>query len=95
MTRRLCVSNLPYAISENDLRQLFATAGGVRSVEIARHPETAYPRGFGFVEMASGPEADAAVHRFHLHAFGGKLLEVVALPDSRPAPSVPRLIRRR
>jgi cold-inducible RNA-binding protein len=95
MTHRIYVGNLPYATNETDLRQLFAAAGLVRSVEIARHHETNYPRGFGFVEMASHADALAAIHQFNLVAFGGKLLEVVTAPGSGratlPAPSVPRL----
>jgi RNA recognition motif-containing protein len=99
MTHRIYVGNLPYGTTEIDLRQLFAAGGGVRSVEIARHSETHYPRGFGFVEMATSAEAIAAVHRLHLAAFGGKVLQVSEAPQlgnaPRPVPTAPRLIRRR
>lgn len=81
LNRRVYVGNLPYATTETALQQLFATAGNVRSVEIVRHRETRYPRGFGFVEMATPDDALTAIRRLNACLFYGRTLEVNAASD--------------
>lgn len=55
--QRIFVGNLPYSTTENDLRELFAEHGEVKSVDIITDRDTGRSRGFGFVDM---PEPDAA-----------------------------------
>jgi RNA recognition motif-containing protein len=97
MTYRIHVGNLPYVTTEHALWQLFGTSGNVRSVQIVRHPETHYPRGYGFVEMATSADALAAVERLHLAVFNGKVLEVTRAGQNgvrpMPLPRAPRLNR--
>jgi RNA recognition motif len=74
--RVLHVGNLPYDTTETGLHALFATAGAVRSVQVMRHQETGYPRGFAFVEMATNADAMRAIDRLHDSSFGGRTLAV-------------------
>jgi RNA recognition motif-containing protein len=76
MAARLYVGNLPYSTGENDLRRLFSQAGTVDSVAIPLDRETGRPRGFGFVQMASDEEADAAIQMFNGYSLEGRQLRV-------------------
>jgi len=58
---KIYVGNLSYDITEDELRQEFATYGEVSSVDILIDKVSGQPRGFGFVEMASKSEAEAAI----------------------------------
>jgi len=53
MGTRLYVGNLPYAVTELDLRDLFGGIGTVTDAKIVTDRETGRPRGFGFVEMST------------------------------------------
>ena len=61
MSKKLFVANLPFSASEEDLRELFSSAGTVSDVHIAHDRQTGRPRGFGFVEMSSSDEAQNAI----------------------------------
>jgi len=61
MNLKLYVGNLPFGISEDDLRKLFSEAGEVQSVKIVTDSYSGQSRGFGFVEMASKEEAEKAI----------------------------------
>ena len=58
---RIYVGNLSYEVTEEDLRQEFGTFGEVESVNIIADKISGRPKGFGFVEMASKSEAEAAI----------------------------------
>src|SRR3954467_12215069 len=60
MGTRLYVGNLPYAVTELDLRDLFGGLGTVTDAKIVTDRETGRPRGFGFVEMSTEEEARKA-----------------------------------
>ncbi len=60
MEKKLFVGNLPYSMTDADLEQTFGAYGSVESAVVIRDRETGRSRGFGFVEMASGEEAEAA-----------------------------------
>jgi len=60
MTKKLFVGNLAYAVTEDDLRELFAQVGGCDTVSIVLDRDTGQSRGFGFVTMASADAADRA-----------------------------------
>jgi len=61
MSPKLYVGNLPFAVSEEDLKKLFSEAGEVQSVKIIMDQYSGRSRGFGFVEMTSKAEADKAI----------------------------------
>jgi RNA recognition motif-containing protein len=61
MNLKLYVGNLPFGISEDDLRKLFSEAGEVQSIKIVTDSYSGQPRGFGFVEMTSPEGAEKAI----------------------------------
>ena len=61
MNSKLYLGNLPYGVSEEDLKKLFSEAGEVQSVKIVIDQYSGRPRGFGFVEMTSKAEAEKAI----------------------------------
>lgn len=81
MEVRLYVGNLSYNTSEDDLRDLFAKAGAVRSVAIITDRETGRSKGFAFVEMGTQSEAQEAINQFN----GSELHErVITVNLARP-----------
>ena len=58
---KIYVGNLSYEVTEADLRQEFVAFGEVTSVNIITDKYSGRPKGFGFVEMATKPEAEAAI----------------------------------
>lgn len=76
MTRKLYVGNLPYAVNEDQLRELFAQAGEVESVNIITDRDTGRSKGFGFVEMATEDEAKEAIKRFNGYSVDNRSLTV-------------------
>ncbi len=87
MNNKLFVGGLSRnSVTEDSLREAFAQAGTVESVWIKIDPETGMPKGFGFVEMATEEEAQAAIEMWNGKEFEGRTLEVnVARPkEDRP-----------
>lgn len=80
------VGNLSYGLSQNDLQQLFAEYGPVKSVNIIEDRDTGRSKGFGFVEMANTEDGEKAVEGLNGHAVDGRNLTVnVARPrEERP-----------
>ena len=77
MGQRLYVGNLPFSADEEQVRELFAQNGRtVNEVKLITDRETGRPRGFGFVEMGSGEEADGAIRELNGYEFGGRALTV-------------------
>ncbi|HVG28463.1 MAG TPA: RNA-binding protein [Pyrinomonadaceae bacterium] len=76
MSIKLYVGNLSFNTSSDDLRDLFAQAGTVESASVVEDRETGRSRGFGFVEMSTKEEADAAIQQFNGKDFGGRNLTV-------------------
>ena len=70
------VGNVAYATTEEGLRKEFEGFGVVSKVEILKDRVTGIPRGFGFVEMASQQEAQAAISALHGKEFLGLVLNV-------------------
>jgi RNA recognition motif-containing protein len=73
---KLYVGNLAFQTSSEDLQQLFAQAGTVQSASVIEDRDTGRSRGFGFVEMASKEEGDAAISQFNGKEFNGRNLTV-------------------
>jgi RNA recognition motif-containing protein len=61
MGTRLYVGNLPYNMGDDELREVFSRAGSVESATVIKDRESGQSRGFGFVEMSSAAEAEAAI----------------------------------
>jgi cold-inducible RNA-binding protein len=76
MARKLYVGNLPYEAAEQDLQELFASAGSVESVNVIRDMATGRARGFAFVEMVSDEDAQNAISTLNNHQYGGRNLTV-------------------
>ena len=76
MAKKLYVGNLPYSATEQDLQDLFASAGTVESVNVMRDMATGRARGFAFVEMASDDDAQKAIDTLNNREFGGRNLTV-------------------
>jgi RNA recognition motif-containing protein len=76
MATKLFVGGLPYSTSNDRLREVFAECGQVESAVIVTDRDTGRSRGFGFVEMATPEEADAAISRFNGQDFEGRRLQV-------------------
>ena len=84
MARKLYVGNLPFSTGEQDLQDLFASAGTVESVNLMRDMATGRARGFAFVEMASDEDASNAIATLNNYEFGGRNLTV---NEARPKTS--------
>jgi cold-inducible RNA-binding protein len=76
MAQKLFIGGLSFATSNERLRELFAQAGVVESAQVVMDRDTGRSRGFGFVEMATTDEAEAAVKKFNGHELDGRTLKV-------------------
>jgi cold-inducible RNA-binding protein len=76
MGRKLYVGNLPYEVGETELQELFGQCGSVDTVRIMRDMASGRARGFGFVEMNTDEEAQAAITKLNEHQLGGRALVV-------------------
>jgi RNA recognition motif-containing protein len=76
MEAKLYVGNLSYNTSEDDLRDLFAQAGTVKSSTLIRDRDTGRSKGFAFVEMETQEEAEKAISQFHGTQFQDRALTV-------------------
>jgi cold-inducible RNA-binding protein len=76
MAHKLFVGGLSYSTSNDRLREVFSEAGTVESATIVMDRDTGRSRGFGFVEMSTEAEADAAVNRFNGKDLDGRQLKV-------------------
>jgi len=81
------VGNLSFDASEEDLRQLFSAYGQVTTSSIIKDRYSGESRGFGFVEMASKDEAQAAINALNGKDFKGRALRV---NEARPREDRPR-----
>ena len=76
MSMKLYVGNLSFNTSSEDLRDLFSQAGTVETANVVEDRDTGRSRGFGFVEMATKEEGEAAIAQFNGKEFGGRNLTV-------------------
>ncbi len=76
MAKKLHVGNLSHEITDTDLQQIFAAFGTVQSAKVIMDRDTGRSKGFGFVEMASDQEAQAAIAGLSGKEVGGRNLTV-------------------
>lgn len=76
MSMKLYVGNLAFQTTSDDLQGLFAQAGTVQSVAVITDRDTGNSRGFGFVEMGSKAEGEAAIAQLNGTDVGGRSLTV-------------------
>ena len=76
MGSKLYVGNLSYDTTSSDLQQLFGQHGTVQSAEVIQDRDTGRSKGFGFVEMGSGDEAQAAIAALNGQQHDGRALTV-------------------
>jgi RNA recognition motif-containing protein len=76
MGNRLYVGNLPFSISSSDLEQMFGAHGTVQSAQVITDRETGRSKGFGFVEMGSDSEAQAAISALNGQQHEGRAITV-------------------
>ena len=74
--KKLYVGNLSYDTTDSDLQRLFEEFGTVVSAQVITDRETGRSKGFGFVEMGSDQEAQAAIHALNGKDVGGRALNV-------------------
>jgi RNA recognition motif-containing protein len=86
MSNKLYVGNLSYSVRDDDLQQHFSAYGQVQSAKVMMERDTGRSKGFGFVEMSSPEEAQAAIEGLHGQNMGGRDLTVnIARPmEARP-----------
>jgi RNA recognition motif-containing protein len=87
MGKRLYAGNLSYGVDSSALEQLFAQHGAVQSAEIVNDRETGRSKGFGFVEMGSDEEAQAAIAALNGQEHDGRALTV---NEAKPREDRPR-----
>ena len=76
METKIYVGNLSYDTTEDELREMFAKAGTVSSVELIKDRDTGSSKGFAFVTMNSQEEADQAIQQFNGQTLGNRELRV-------------------
>lgn len=86
MGNKLYVGNLPYSFRDQDLEQTFSQFGSVGSAKVMMERDTGRSKGFGFVEMGSDAEAQAAIQGVHGQNFGGRDLVVNEARPMEPRP---------
>ena len=86
MGNKLYVGNLPYTFRDEDLLQAFAAHGTVTSAKVMMERDTGRSKGFGFVEMGSDAEAQAAINGMNGQQYGGRGLVV---NEARPMEARP------
>jgi len=76
MSMKLYVGNLAFQTSSSELQELFAQAGTVESASVVEDRDTGRSRGFGFVEMATKEEGQAAIAQLNGKEVNGRALTV-------------------
>ncbi|WP_038202409.1 RNA recognition motif domain-containing protein [Xenophilus azovorans] len=86
MGNKLYVGNLPYSVRDGDLEQAFSQFGAVTSAKVMMERETGRSKGFGFVEMGSDAEAQAAIQGMNGQPLGGRSVVVNEARPMEPRP---------
>jgi RNA recognition motif-containing protein len=87
MGKKLYVGNLAYGVTDSDLEKMFAAHGTVQSAQVIMDRDTGRSKGFGFVEMSSDQEAQAAITALNGKQTDGRSLTV---NEAKPREDRPR-----
>mgnify|MGYP001600395179 CR=1 FL=1 len=90
MGSNIYVGNIAFSSTEDELRELFARHGAVRSVKLINDRVTGKPRGFGFVEMEDDAGATAAIEALNGAELGGRQLRISAAQERERGERGPR-----
>ncbi len=90
MAIKLFVAGLSYALTDNELRDMFAQYGSVTSAQIVTDRETNKSKGFGFVELSTESEGKAAIEGLNGKDMNGRPLTVNVARPREDRPSQPR-----
>ncbi|TAK89256.1 RNA-binding protein [Patescibacteria group bacterium] len=83
MANKLYVGNLSYSMTSDDLRETFSAHGTVQSADVISDRDSGRSKGFGFVEMSSDEEAEAAIKALNGQDVQGRQLTVsIARPKA-------------
>ena len=88
MAKKLYVGNLTYAVTHSDLQEWFTSFGTVQSAQVIQDREMGRSKGFGFVEMDTDAQAEAAIQGLNDHEHDGRRIVV-----SEAKPRLARTIR--
>ncbi|PAT32271.1 RNA-binding protein [Vandammella animalimorsus] len=86
MGNKLYVGNLPYSVRDEELEQTFSPYGTVVSAKVMMERDTGRSKGFGFVEMGSDAEAQAAINAMNGQSMGGRSVVVNEARPLEPRP---------
>ena len=86
MGNKLYVGNLPYTVRDEDLQQAFGEFGAITSAKVMMERDTGRSKGFGFVEMGSDAEAQAAIAGMNGQSLGGRSITVNEARPMEPRP---------
>ena len=86
MGNKLYVGNLPYSYRDSDMQQAFSQFGNVVSAKVMMERDTGRSKGFGFVEMGSDAEAQAAINGMNGQSLGGRAIVVNEARPMEPRP---------
>lgn len=84
MNKKLYVGNLPYEISDEELKEVFTQAGNVVSAAIIRFRDSGRSKGFGFVEMEDETSAQKAIDTFNGQDYKGRKMVVSEARPPKP-----------
>lgn len=84
---RIYVGNLPYSVTDEDLRDVFGEFGNLAAAEVIKDKFSGQSKGFGFVDMPNSVEAEAAIKALHETDLKGRKLTV---NEARPRAERPR-----
>ncbi|QIK36994.1 RNA-binding protein [Caldichromatium japonicum] len=84
---RIYIGNLPYSVTDDELRGIFGQFGELASAEVIRDRVSGQSKGFGFVDMPNHSEANAAIKALHESEMKGRKLTV---NEARPRAERPR-----
>ena len=84
MSKKMYVGNLAWSVTSEDLQELFSAHGTVRSAEVIKDRETGRSRGFGFVEMETQQDMEAAIQALNGYDLGGRPLTVNEARERSP-----------
>jgi RNA recognition motif-containing protein len=86
MNKKLYVGNIPWEATEEELKDLFETAGQVENVNIVKDRESGRSKGFGFITMASEEYAENAINALDGKTLGNRTLGVKEAVDKKDRP---------